>query len=114
MVCNLNVRALSNNVVVFITPVAVRVHCELEGNVQRELEGSDHRLGLEQIPATYKRAKNQYGQWTFGTLGVFRIFSDFLCHSGHVLYFGSFGHLDTWTYGHLDILTGLIELGTSR
>ena len=51
MVCNQNVHALSN-VVVFITPVAVRVHCELEGSVQRELEGSDHRLGLEQIPAT--------------------------------------------------------------
>ena len=51
MVCNQNVRALSN-VVVFITPVAVRVHCELEGSVQRELEGSDHRLVLEKIPAT--------------------------------------------------------------
>ncbi len=25
---------------------------ELKGSVQRELEGSDHRLGLEEIPAT--------------------------------------------------------------
>ena len=51
MVCNLNMPALSNYVVL-ITPVTVRVHRELEGSVQRELEGSDHRLVLEQIPAT--------------------------------------------------------------
>ena len=55
MVCNLNVyvaRTMNPSMVVLITPVTVRVHRELEGNVQRELEDSDHRLGLEQIPAT--------------------------------------------------------------
>ena len=55
MVCNLNVyvaRTMNPSMVVLITPDIVRVHCELEGSVRRELEGNDHRLGLEHIPAT--------------------------------------------------------------
>ncbi len=50
-------------------------------------------------------------------LRISRIISELfgvLCHSGHFFNFGSFGHLDTWTYGHFDSTDRLGDVTVNR
>ncbi len=97
MVCNLNVRVLSNKVV-FITPVTVHVHCELEGNVLRELGAMILVSDLNRYRLPIKEKKTL---WTMD-IRISRTFSDFSVIPD--FYFIS-DLSDIWTLGHMDSWT---------
>ncbi len=109
MVCNLNVRALSkyggvNNT--GYSPCSLRAWRQRSARAWGQWSSSWTWTNTGYL----KKSKNQYGQWTFGSLGLFVTYS----FNPDLSDIWTLGHLDIWALGHFDSTDRLGDVTVNR